>query len=46
MKRRGREVKQQTRSYNAGMSVTEALREKRPKRTMDISLTQTSQDRS
>jgi len=28
MKRRGREVKQQTRSYNAGMSVTEALREK------------------
>ncbi len=28
MKRRGREVTQQTRSYNAGMSVTEALREK------------------
>jgi len=28
MKRRGREVEQQTRSYNAGMNVTEALREK------------------
>lgn len=28
MKRRGREVEQQTRSYNAGISATEALREK------------------
>lgn len=28
VKRRGREVEQQTRSYNAGMSVTETLREK------------------
>jgi aspartyl-tRNA(Asn)/glutamyl-tRNA(Gln) amidotransferase subunit B len=28
VKRRGQEVTQQTRSYNAGMSVTEALREK------------------
>lgn len=28
VKRRGREVEQQTRSYNANMSVTEALREK------------------